>query len=233
MMNLDIWKSCFFFFIRMNLIKTIWLNFYLLPFNQAKYLPIVVYGRLKITHLSGRIIFPNNVKRNMFRIGSIHEMKRIGINKSQLSLEGDIIIKGQVFVGIGSCICVSKDAVLEFGNKCYIGGNSSVFCTKSICINEKALIGSECYIADTSFHPIEENGSVLHPLNTPIRIGKQNYLGTRVIIQKGTITPDYCIICSGSVCTKDYSLNGEKIMIGGVPAKVIRKDINVVFDLYD
>lgn len=40
-----------------------------------------------------------------------------------------------------------------------------------------------------------------------------------------TITPANCTIASNTLCNKDYSGFGENIIIGGIPAKLLRKNI--------
>jgi hypothetical protein len=41
-----------------------------------------------------------------------------------------------------------------------------------------------------------------------------------------TRTPDYCTVASNSVCNKDYSTLGNNILIGGIPAKLLRENIS-------
>jgi acetyltransferase-like isoleucine patch superfamily enzyme len=54
----------------------------------------------------------------------------------------------------------------------------------------------------------------------PIKIGSYCFVGTGVIILKGTIIPDYCVVSAGSVVTK--SLPGSGFIYGGNPVKKIR-----------
>lgn len=231
-MHSDKWKNRFFFIRRVNIIKTLRLNFHLLTFHQAIRFPILVYGKLKITNLTGKIVFTDSkIRTNMLRFGSAHEMSIKSAGIAQLSLSGTLKVEGYALIGIDSCVYIEKNSILELGDQCYIGRNSNIFCTEYIRIGAKNLIGSEAYVTDSSFHQIVEKDHPPLPLSKPVVIGKQNYWGTRVIIQKGTATPDYCIICSGSVCNKDYRQSGENIMIGGVPAKLIKNDVRVVFDL--
>ena len=41
-----------------------------------------------------------------------------------------------------------------------------------------------------------------------------------------TKTPNYCTIASNSLCNKDYSSFGENILIGGIPAKLLKENIS-------
>ena len=41
-----------------------------------------------------------------------------------------------------------------------------------------------------------------------------------------TVTPNFCMIASNSLCNKDYSLLNENILIGGIPAKHLKSNIS-------
>lgn len=54
---------------RVNLIKTIYFNFKMLPFNQAIKIPILLYGKIVFHNLSGKLTIQNDVSSKMIRIG--------------------------------------------------------------------------------------------------------------------------------------------------------------------
>ena len=60
------------------------------------------------------------------------------------------------------------------------------------------------------------------PINGLIKLGNYNYIGSDVSIKQYTITPDFCTIASYSLCNKDYSMQGKNILIGGIPAKLLK-----------
>jgi hypothetical protein len=43
---------------------------------------------------------------------------------------------------------------------------------------------------------------------------------------KNTQTPVNCIIASNSLINKDYTTLGENILIGGIPAKLLKENIS-------
>jgi acetyltransferase-like isoleucine patch superfamily enzyme len=63
----------------------------------------------------------------------------------------------------------------------------------------------------------------------PIKIGAHNWIGNRSNIMKGTITPDYCIVASGSLCNKKIDAPSYSL-IAGVPARLIKSNIYRVLD---
>jgi serine acetyltransferase len=63
------------------------------------------------------------------------------------------------------------------------------------------------------------------PLSGAIIIGNYNYISNRVSLMQNTSTPDYCTIASNTLCNKDYTSLGENILIGGIPAKLLKTNI--------
>jgi len=57
-------------------------------------------------------------------------------------------------------------------------------------------------------------------------VGDYNYIGSEVSMAKGTKTPNYCTVSAKSLCTKDYTPLGENILIGGIPAKLLKENIS-------
>jgi acetyltransferase-like isoleucine patch superfamily enzyme len=64
------------------------------------------------------------------------------------------------------------------------------------------------------------NGHTKGRTTAPIRIGKNNWITNRCIILKGAATPDYCILGTGSVLTKDYSNLSTHILLAGNPLEI-------------
>lgn len=75
-----------------------------------------------------------------------------------------------------------------------------------------------------------KDNSIL-PFNKPIKIGARNYIGSRVTLLPGTVTPDNISIGYGSVCNKDYrNIIPENSVIAGVPAKLVKENVVRIFD---
>jgi hypothetical protein len=65
-----------------------------------------------------------------------------------------------------------------------------------------------------------------YPMKSQIYLGDFNFVSNRVTILSKTITPNYCTIASNTLCSKNYLNLGENILIGGIPAKLIKENIS-------
>jgi len=90
-----------------------------------------------------------------------------------------------------------------------------------LSIGEDTLVGFQSIIL-TSTHksdrvdiPIRKQGM----FKKPVQIGKDVWIGARVIIQPGVTIGDKAIVGSGAVVTKDVP---QCAVVGGVPAKIIK-----------
>ena len=139
---------------------------------------------------------------------------------------GKIIFNGKVQFGKDNFLYVKKGAVLEMGNKSSIGSRGKIICTESITFGNYARIGSESQVIDTNFHEmINTETNEVYKMTMPIVIGNYNFISNRVTLLSKTKTPNYCTIASNTLCNKDYTVLGENVLIGGIPAQLLNKNI--------
>lgn len=113
------------------------------------------------------------------------------------------------------------------GHMSLMASRGKIICTNKITFGTYTRIGSESQVMDTNFHPIINTQTNLsYPMTAPIELGSYNWLSNRVTIFSKTKTPDYCIIASNSVCSRDYSSLGSNVLIGGVPAVLVKENIS-------
>lgn len=215
------------FYYSVNWIKTLYFNFKKFPFETAKKLPVFFYGRVKFTSLSGEILINGPIRRAMIGFGQPYEMNTIHKGIAEINLSGTLTFNGHVQFGKDYFIYIKKDGFCEFGHMSSIASNGKVICVEKINLGNYARLGSECQLIDTNFHTmIDTQNGEIYKMTAPIQIGNFNFISNRVSIMKGTVTPDYCTIASNSLCTKDYSSLGENILIGGIPAKLLKNNIS-------
>jgi len=111
----------------------------------------------------------------------------------------------------------------DFGRNIHIGKN--VFINSGcnfqdqggIYIGDYALIGHNVTLA-TINHDL--NPYDRHNIYKPIHIGNRVWIGSNAVVTQGVTIGDGAVIAAGAVVTRDVEPN---TVVGGVPAKIIRK----------
>ena len=109
---------------------------------------------------------------------------------------------------------------VHFGNSVYANFNLTLVDDTHIYVGDYTMLGPNVVIA-TAGHPIlpklREKG---YQYNLPIKIGKNCWLGTGVIVLPGVTIGDNTVVGAGSVVTKDLPSN---VVAVGNPCRVIRE----------
>jgi len=214
------------FYLSVNWIKTVYFNFKMFPIHQAKKLPVYFYGKVKFASLKGRVVIEAPLKKGMIGFGQLYEMSTRSAGISELFLEGKLIFNGHTQFGKDYLVYIKKGASCEFGHMASIASNGKIICVNKIKLGDFARLGSESQIIDTNFHQMSNTiTGEKYAISAPINIGSYNYIGNRVSIMSKTKTPNYCTIASNSLCNKDYSEDKNNILLGGIPAILLKKDI--------
>jgi acetyltransferase-like isoleucine patch superfamily enzyme len=215
------------FYCKVNWIKTLYFNFKKFPFETAKKLPVFFYGRIKFTSIKGEIQIDGNIQKGMIGFGQPYELNSAYKGIAEIFILGKLTFTGKFQFGKDCFVFVGENAVCELGNMASMASSGKIICTEKIVLGDYARFGSEAQIIDTNFHDLinAQTGEKLQK-SAPIFIGNYNFGSNRVSIMKGTQTPNFCTIASNSLCTKDYKNLGENILIGGIPAKLIRNNIS-------
>jgi acetyltransferase-like isoleucine patch superfamily enzyme len=213
------------FYWSINWTKTLYFNFKKFPFATAKKLPFVFFGKVKFHDISGEIVINTPIESGLFGFGHHFEKHKTSKGVAEFNLSGKLTINGPMHMGKDVFFSVEKDALCEFGYMACLGSDVRFLCTNHITLGDWTGIGYQSQVIDTNSHPMKnsETGE-LYPISAPIHLGSHNAVSNRVSIMPNTTTPDYCVIASNSLCSKDYSLLGNNVLIGGVPAKLIKQN---------
>lgn len=212
-------------YLKVNWIKTLYFNFKKFPFLIATKLPIIFYGKVKFHDISGQIIFNTPIKRGMIGFGQYFELPKKAKGIAEFTLKGKLVFNGEMHMGKDVFFYVGDNAYCELGYMSCLGSDVKLICTTKIILGDWTGIGYESQLIDTNSHPMKnsETGE-LYPLNGPIVLGTHNAFSNRISIMPNTKTPDFCVIASNTVCNTDYSQWGSNILIGGVPAKLLKNN---------
>lgn len=214
-------------FLKVNWVKTLYFNYTKFPLVIAKQLPVYFYGKVKFNSIKGSIIINAPIKRAMIGFGQEYEQNTVHIGIAEIVLHGTMVFNGNAQFAKDYFIFVGKGAHAEFGHMAAMASRGKIICTNKIKFGDYARSGSECQFMDTDFHQMIDTNTGEHlPMNGTIELGNYNYICTAVSVMKNTKTADYCTVASNSVCNKDYSFLGQNILIGGMPAKLLKQNIS-------
>lgn len=215
------------FYYSVNWTKTFYFNFKKFPFSIAKKLPVFFFGKVKFTSIKGEIIIKGTIKRGMIGFGQHYEMNTLHKGVAEISIKGKMVFNGHVHFGKDCFIYIGENGYCEIGHMSSLGSNGKLICVNKVVLGEYCRIGYESQILDTNFHQMLDTlTGERFPMTSPIFLGNYNYYGNRISIMAKTKTSDYCSIASNSVCNSDYSKMGINILIGGVPAKLLKNNIS-------
>lgn len=133
---------------------------------------------------------------------------------------GRLIIGRWVHFGEGNFIN-AHEGTLRIGDKTVFGRHNTVQSYLDVEIGGKGIIADWVYICDfdhvfSDIHkPITEQGLV----KSPVRVGPDCWLGTKVTITRGTTIGSGCVLASNAVVRGQVPPNS---VMGGVPAKRLK-----------
>lgn len=207
-------------FFKCNTIKTLYLNFKVLPLIQAIKFPFWIYGKITFRSLKGKVLIDSSkIYSGMIKIGKNDYYVCTEKPQSIWTINGVLKFKGRVNILQGSYILVAESGVLEIGTDgTFIGSNCKIICFDKIIIGNQVEITWEVQLYDTSFHYIEhlETKNISY-LTKPIVIGDNCWIGNRTTISKGAYLPNYSIVASNSLVNKNLLSYGMFSMFAGSP----------------
>lgn len=220
-------------FFRIGWLKSIYLNFRLLPFNQGIKLPIIVSRVTTLESLSGRVYFQTKPSFGMMKFGFNHsDLFSWKASYTIIKIDGNVYAGHFAQFGVGCSLVVDEGANLYLGDFFTIGGLSKIICRNKIVIGNNFRGAWELQLFDTNFHYIKsiEDGSVIRR-EQEIVLGTNNWMCNRVSIMPGTKTNDFFIAASNSLCNKDYTTAVPKYsLVAGSPAKLLKTNVARVFN---
>ncbi len=113
-----------------------------------------------------------------------------------------------------------RDALIEIGNSNWFSNNITLCANKKISIGNGCQIGDHDAIYDCDFHEIDPTTRHLSFGQTsPVVIGNNVWLGSRVIVLKGVTIGDNSLVGAMSTVTKSIPANCVAV---GIPSHIIR-----------
>lgn len=209
-------------------LKTVILNFKLLPFKQAVKFPLYCKSNLIINCAErGCVVLPDGkLYRGMIKLGCAQgsfgiEPKRHSYLK--ISKGSKLVFKGGANIADGFSIRIENGSSLVIGNNFFANHNFEVFPNYDVTIGNDCLFGWNVHIRNGNGHTILYSGTPSHKL-PDIKIGNHVWIGAYSIIMKGTSVGDNSIVGIKSVVFKPFDEDG--VLISGYPADIIRRSVS-------
>jgi len=205
----------------LGLPKSIYVNFRLLPFKQAVFLPIIVSTNTKLISLSGKATL-KKVKTGIVRIGFTGtDMIDFNSNPTMLQVCGTINFNGKVKIAKGSRIVVYGE--LSLGDNFITTGCSTIICAKNISIGNNTMLAWESIIMDTDQHKIFDKEKKHINQDDKVTIGNDVWIGARSFVLKNSTIKDGCIVGANTTVSKSFDAK-ESIIVGN-PPRVIKNSV--------
>lgn len=118
---------------------------------------------------------------------------------------------------------IQRGAVIELGDHSSFSGTVMCAATR-ITIGKHVMIGANCTLSDTDFHPLLPEQRRIHRTRgaaaRPIIIEDDVFIGTQAIILKGTHLGAGCVVGAGAVVSGTFP---PRSVIVGSPAVVVKQ----------
>lgn len=220
--------------LKLNIIKTLYFNFKVLPFKQAIKLPFFLYGKVYLWQINGYVELPDVISTGMIKIGyKWIDLWPVSFLPTQIQNCGRLIFRGKCIISGGVNLNVqSSDGVLMLGDYIIIGGGAVVKCLDEISIGNNTRITGNCVVMDCNMHFIKniDKGTIAN-YKAPITIGDNCWINYGTVISKGAVIPNYCITSRNSLVSKDFSEFGDNLFLVGAPAKPASSRVQRIFSI--
>jgi acetyltransferase-like isoleucine patch superfamily enzyme len=175
----------------------------------------------------GKITIEGEIKRGMISIGRV-DLKAQGISK--IINSGEIIFKGPVILG-GATILENSGKII-FEGQTRVGEGVTFLIRSQLTIGKYTSVGFHSFFMDSDDHyMINVQTGEVKENKKEIIIGKYNWIANGTMVKKGTRTPDYTIVASRSLLSKDYTnILSLYSIIGGMPAKSISSGYRRIYN---
>lgn len=158
------------------------------------------------------------ILNGVLTLGTKENRKSTSETRLFLGKKSNFTINGSFSIASGSDIRVFDNGELIL-NGGYCTAGVQIVCFKKITVGKGCAIARDVIIRDTDAHQILNS---TQQMTQEVSIGDHVWIGNRAIIMKGVTIGNGAIIAAGSIVTKDVR---EKCLVGGVPAKVIRENV--------
>jgi len=154
---------------------------------------------------------------------------RCYLENTVIAIYGDnntVSLGDMVFVNKGDFYFEDSYGQILIGDRTTISGHTHLACIegKTIAVGDNCLFSDDVTVRVGDSHSIlDMDGRRINP-SQDILIGNHVWFGNKTILTKGAGVADDSIVGTGSVVTKAFAKSN--VVIAGVPAKIIKEEVN-------
>lgn len=213
-----------------NIIKTVYVNFRLLPLKDVLKFPIFIYGNTRIISLGGSIEVHGKTTTGMLKIGR-HDDNYTdkGRNVICVTSGSKIAIEGHISLGSGNIIRVADGGTLTLGDMVQTGNHVRIDCCNNILLGKLCGISYDSIISDCNHHfLIDLNTKNIARNKGIVDLGERTFIGNNCFVFKGCKTSPGSVVSAYSFVSMNYSRTPNALIMGN-PATIIDENITRVW----
>lgn len=208
--------------------RSAWLNLRLLPWSQARHMPLLVSHRTRVHYSSGRLtIEAEKLRIGLVKVGfATYQGSDFRRDRTRLFLHGQLIVEGDCSIGAGCSIEVGEGARMKIGHDFHLGPKSLVICHKEIVFGAHNLTSWCCTIMDTDQHGLADADNRRVNEDRAVVTGRNVWLGCHVMVPKGVQLADDTTVAASARLTGRY--DEPMTVLAGNPAAVVSRGVRRV-----
>jgi len=145
-------------------------------------------------------------------------------NEHAISIGEDTLIGPNVVLSAGMAPGqeLLSDRIIEIGSRTLIGRGSHIVGHWHIEIGDDIQTGPNVYITDQNhgYQDLDRPIGAQDPIEAAVKIGSGSWLGANVVVLPGSDIGEHCVVAAGAVVRGVFP---DRVVIAGVPAKVVRR----------
>ncbi|WP_322152212.1 acyltransferase [Paratractidigestivibacter sp.] len=204
--------------------RSLLINLCVFGFRGGVRIPVLFDNHVRVRGLSRGSIRVSDPSTFGVRIGFGGSL---GISRTRSLVSvcdgGIAVFKGQALFGEGTVIRLDGGS-LEFGRGFSSNKNCGFYCCRKIAFGDDCLLGWNVTFSNSDGHAIFGSDGQMSNAPSDVRVGNHVWIAANVDVFKGAHVPDGCVVASHSLVTRDFDETNS--LIGGIPAKVIRRGIS-------
>ncbi len=193
--------------------KTLYFNFYYLPFWKAVRLPFRVASNVKIKSMGQRtsVMIKEGAKIHIGTVGSFG----LGNKQStywQIGKNATVIFRGDAILGKGTQIIAN--GVLEFGDDFFCNANCIINSGNDVTFGSKCILGWNVTVMDGDGHSIHKQGDpvTVHPYPY-IYVGNHVWIASEAMLLKGAFVQEHSVVAAKGCVTRKFEK--DSLLVGG------------------